>query len=187
MRELIVLRHGETEANVAGIAQGRQPYPLTETGRAQAAAAGRFMERLAWRPTHVLSSPVARCVESASIVTGVLGLDSARTNEAFTEIDCGSAEGMAFRDIAFKTGFDQFGGESNEQLFARVGAGLDALPDDEIILLVTHGGIFKAILHHLLGVRGQYWLGLRCGTCMRLEKRGPRHALSHLLHPEEVE
>jgi broad specificity phosphatase PhoE len=183
VRELIVVRHGETEGNVAGIAQGRLPYPLTARGRAQAEAAARLIERLGWRPTHCITSPLARCVETAAVLTARLGADDARPVEAFTEIDCGAAEGMAATPTA--TGFEEFGGESHTALFARVGTGLDALPPDGRILLVTHGGVFKAILHHLLAFRG--WLGLRCGSCMRLERRGERFAFTHFLHPEEVE
>ena len=183
MRELIVVRHGETEGNRAGIAQGRRPYPLTERGEAQARAVARFLKTVAWQPNRWITSPVLRCVETAAIVTDRLGVEAAQPVEAFTEIDCGEAEGKPFSASA--TGFEAFGGESDQALFARVGAGLDALPRDESVLVFTHGGVFKAILHHLLEFRG--WLGLRCGTCMRLERRGERIAFTHFLHPEEVE
>jgi broad specificity phosphatase PhoE len=182
VRELIVVRHGETEGNLEGIAQGRRPYPLTERGRDQARAVARFLGGVGWQPELWLTSPVVRCVETAAIVTAELGVAPAVEDAAFTEIDPGEAEGKPFGATA--TGFEEYGGESDVELFARVGAGLDALPDASV-LIVTHGGVFKAILHHLLAFRG--WLGLRCGTCMRLERRGERVAFTHFLHPEEVE
>ena len=182
MNELIVVRHGETEGNVAGIAQGRRPYPLTERGRAQARAAAELIARLGWQPTHWVTSPLVRCVETAAILTDRLGAAPARAVEAFTEIDCGEAEGRTFPARPF--GFAAYGGESGEALFARVAAGLDALPEGEAVAIVTHGGVFKAIVHQLLSFRG--WLGLRCGTCMRLERKGESWSFTHFLHPEEV-
>ena len=182
-----MVRHGETEANVAGIAQGRRPYSLTERGRAQAHAAARLIARIGWAPTVTVTSPVVRCVETADIVTDHLGVPDPVRDDAFTEIDPGEAEGRAYSDLSAADGFERFGGESDTDLFARVGNGLDALPRDETILMVTHGGVFKAILRHLMSLHGPYWLGLRCGTCMRLERKRDRFAFTHFLHPEEVE
>ena len=45
-RRLIVLRHGETTSNAAGIWQGQLDSPLSERGVAQAAAAAGF--QVAW-------------------------------------------------------------------------------------------------------------------------------------------
>jgi len=177
-----VVRHGETEGNVRGIAQGRRPYPLTERGRAQARAAAELMARLGWKPAHWITGPLVRCVETAAILTDRFGAAPARPDEAFIEIDCGEAEGTAATPTA--TGFEDYGGESDKALFARVGAGLDALPSGESVVVITHGGVFKAVVRHLLGFRG--WLGLRCGTCMRLERRGGAYSFTHFLHPEEV-
>lgn len=203
MRELFVVRHGEAEGNALGIAQGRLPYPLTERGREQAAHVAQLMTRLGWAPTCAVSSPLTRCVQTAEIVAERLGLGAPQTDEAFTEIDCGTATGQTFsslresypgffdRPASEWLGFKELGGESDDELIERVGAGLDALPRDERILLVTHGAVFKGILAHLLGFSTQFFLDLRCGTCLRLERRtiGASEvvALTHFLHPEELE
>ena len=56
MTTLILLRHGRSSANAAGVLAGRTPgVELDETGRAQAA---RMVERLAGVPlAEVVSSP----------------------------------------------------------------------------------------------------------------------------------
>lgn len=190
MRDLIVLRHGETDGNARGVAQGRAELPLTDDGREQAAAAGRLIARLAWAPERIVSSPLRRCVETTAIVLPLLGAAddplSVEFRDEFMEIDVGDAEGKPISHLEFSDGFAQYGGESREQLFARVQAGLDSLGGGETILLVTHGGVFKAILSHLMGFEGRYWLGLRTGTCMRLQQHGAQYSLTHFLHPAEL-
>lgn len=202
MRELIVVRHGETAQNAAGLfTQGMLAHPLTDAGREEAAAAARLIRAHDWQPEHLVSSPLQRCVETAEILRTSLGLPAAREDTAFTEIDPGALTGLSWKEIHEAhpklaarpanewRGFAEFGGESQESMFSRVAAGLDALPEDAHVLLVTHGGVFKAILASLLGLSSDYFLGLRTGSCMRLarKKRGASDlmALTHLMHAGE--
>jgi broad specificity phosphatase PhoE len=203
VRELIVVRHGESEGNVLGIALGARPYPLTGRGRGQARAVARVVDGFGWRPERVVASPVARCVETATIIAGALGLPAPAEDAAFTEIDSGEATGRRFEDLARDfpelfarppsewTGFRAVGGEDDTDLFARVREGLDRLPADESVLLVTHGAVFKGVLFHLLGFRPPYFLDLRCGTCLRLARRtiagAEVLAFTHFLHADEWE
>lgn len=64
---LLIVRHGETTANKAGIIQGQSldpSYKLTELGVAQAKAAGTTLDgRAFWK---VVSSDLPRCKETAS-------------------------------------------------------------------------------------------------------------------------
>ena len=65
MIELILLRHGQSEGNLARIFQGQLDYPLTDKGREQARAA---RERLGdYTPDLLLSSPLKRAYETAQI------------------------------------------------------------------------------------------------------------------------
>lgn len=196
MRELIVVRHGESEGNVEGIASGRQPSPLTARGRDQARQVARVVQGAGWTPAEVVTSPIVRCVQTARIVSDLLDLPATRPGEAFREIEHGDAEGRRLSEITLDgrppprwEGFKPFGGESIEELASRVGQGLDALPDDAHILLVTHGAVFKSVLAHLLGLDSHFLLELRNATCMRLSRRetgkSPVWAWTHHLHAEE--
>ena len=177
-----MVRHGESEGNAAGIVQGRLSYPLTDRGREQAKTVARFLARVGCEPDVVITSPVQRCVETAAL----LGYPEAAHDIAFAEIDPGRAQGGAMADYAALEGMDAHGGESVATLYGRVAQGLDALPKTRV-LLVTHGCVFKAVLAHLLDLKGRYWLGLRYGTCMRVEEKRPGvHALTHLLDPEAM-
>jgi broad specificity phosphatase PhoE len=199
VRELIVVRHGESEGNARGLVQGRLPFPLTERGRAQARRVAEVVRALAWRPERVVTSPLPRSVETAEIVADALGFPPPLPMDSFTEIDCGTATGRSLGDLErehpgfFKRpasqwlGFKEFGGESDDDILARVAQGLDSLSGS--VLLVTHGAVFKAALAHLVGLRSQFFLDLRNGTCMRLERRrigtSDVVAWTHLLHAEE--
>ena len=201
MRELLVVRHGESEGNAKGLAQGRLPFPLTERGRAQVRKVGGMMRALGWRPDHVVTSPLPRCVETAEILARSLGSPEPLHDKAFTEIDCGRATGRSYADLEREhpgffrrpashwLGFAELGGESDDEVIARVGKGLDALPEGASVLLVTHGAVFKGVLAHLVGLRTQFFLDLRNTTCLRLERRriGTSDVVTwtHLLHAEE--
>jgi len=201
LRELLVVRHGESEGNAKGLAQGRLPFPLTERGRAQARQVAEVMRALGWRADRVVTSPLPRCAETARIVAEALGFPGPLPDDAFTEIDCGTATGRAFKDLEREhaafflrpasewLGFTEFGGESDADVFARVGEGLDRQPADASVLVVTHGAVFKGVLARLMGLRTQFFLDLRNATCMRLERRriGTSEVFqwTHLLHAEE--
>ena len=74
MTTLILLRHGRSSANAAGVLAGRTPgVELDETGRSQAE---RVVERLAGVPlAEVVSSPALRCEQTVAPLLGERGLD----------------------------------------------------------------------------------------------------------------
>jgi len=199
LRELVVVRHGESEGNAKGLVQGRLPFPLTERGRAQAQRVADVIGALGWHPEKVVTSPLRRCAETAEVLASGLGFPPPLPDPAFTEIDCGEATGRSFADLEREhpgffrrpapqwLGFREFGGESDDHVLSRVREGLDRL--DGSVLLVTHGAVFKAVLSHLLGLRTQFFLDLRHTTCMRLERRriGTSDVVvwTHFLHAEE--
>jgi broad specificity phosphatase PhoE len=88
---IIFTRHGESLANTLHVISNRDlRHPLTETGRAQAAA---LADKLAGRPiAQVYSSPVLRARETAEIVSARLG-SPLEVAEALREYDCGILEG----------------------------------------------------------------------------------------------
>ncbi|MCV2490139.1 histidine phosphatase family protein [Geodermatophilus sp. YIM 151500] len=104
---LWLVRHGESTGNLADVrAQEagagrleldvRDPdVPLSDTGRGQAEALGRWLAELPddERPTAVLSSPFVRARTTAEIAAGQLGL-AVRVDERLRERDLGVLDGM---------------------------------------------------------------------------------------------
>ena len=111
---LWLLRHGESEGNVAALAAYRAglprldlaardaDVPLTALGRSQAEAVGRWLATLPedQRPTRVLCSPYRRAVQTLQGALGSSGLVvPAHTDERLRERDLGIFDGLTGRGI----------------------------------------------------------------------------------------
>ena len=94
MATVILLRHGRSTSNVAGVLAGRsEGVTLDDHGRAQA---GAVAERLARLPlAAVVSSPLQRCLETLAPLT-----DAPSVDERLAEIDYGSWTGSELRKLA---------------------------------------------------------------------------------------
>ena len=97
--ELLVLRHGETEWNVAGRMQGHLDSPLTAKGICQAELQNQILRQYDLRRHRFISSPQQRAVETAKIA--LLGIcDAIETSVDLMEIDMGTWSGVTRADIA---------------------------------------------------------------------------------------
>lgn len=65
------MRHGETDANVAGVVSGQTDSKLTERGRAQARAARDPARALSI--SDIVASPLTRALETAEIIAAATG------------------------------------------------------------------------------------------------------------------
>ena len=143
---LHLVRHGESEWNLAGRVQGQSPDAgsLTPAGRAQAR---RRAESLAELPgvEGIISSDLARARETADIIGAVLGLPVGQ-DPGLREQQLGALEGSWFADT--QDVIDSLwrhpdrhppGGESISEMYVRVHRTLGAYAGRELIL-VTHGG-----------------------------------------------
>jgi broad specificity phosphatase PhoE len=89
--KLYFCRHGESEANRLHIISNRRlPHALTEAGKSQSAAlADRLLSE---NIGYIFTSPIPRAIETAEIVSNVLGVPY-EANDALREFDCGILEG----------------------------------------------------------------------------------------------
>ncbi|WP_299376913.1 histidine phosphatase family protein [uncultured Tateyamaria sp.] len=157
--DLMILRHGETEWNREGRMQGERDSPLTDLGRAQAAAQARLLAAHAPDDWPVWSSPQGRAFETARIARP--GHDII-TDARLVEIRMGVWTGALRTDIARQaphlfdhdtdlTWYDHApGGEGLEALYARTGAFLQTLAGPAV--LVTHGITSRMLRCHALGL-----------------------------------
>jgi broad specificity phosphatase PhoE len=93
---LLLIRHGQTSANVKGMLATARPGPgLTRLGRKQAAA---IPDALAGEQIAALYvSPLVRTAETAAPLARALGLDP-RVREGFEEIEAGELEDRSDHD-----------------------------------------------------------------------------------------
>ncbi len=152
---LLLVRHGESAANAAGVLVGRRDSPLTDHGREQVGRLARVIARR--NVARVVTSPLTRARDTAS----ALGLDvPVEIDERWIEVDYGDYEGRALTDVPGEqwrrwrndTTFRPPGGESLAEVGVRVRAACDdlfAAPDsgaraEADVVVVSHVSPIKA-------------------------------------------
>ncbi|MGW3492922.1 bifunctional RNase H/acid phosphatase [Streptomyces sp. NPDC001020] len=162
----VLLRHGETPLTPLKrfSGSGGSDPALSETGRRQAELAAGV---LAARGTvqAVVSSPLARCRETAGIVAAHLGLDVG-VEDGLRETDFGAWEGLTFAEVRERYRDDMEawlvdpeaeptgGGESFAAVARRVAATRDqilASRAGRTVLLVSHVTPIKTLVRLALG------------------------------------
>lgn len=94
--KLYIIRHGQTDWNIAKKIQGRQDIPLNERGHFQAQCLGKAMEN---RPiTAVFSSPQIRAMETAIAVVSPAGVPVIPVRDLM-EINYGVWEGKTEEEL----------------------------------------------------------------------------------------
>ena len=170
MATVLLLRHGHSTANAAGVLAGwSEGVGLTDTGRDQAARVG---ERLASiTVARAVSSPLQRCVETLSLA---LPDHPLTTDIRLGECHYGGWTGRALADAAkdplwrvvqddpARATFpphDDFAAESLADMAARVVGGIRALDAeveaehgaDAVWLAVSHGDPIKSVVAEAVG------------------------------------
>lgn len=100
---LFVIRHGQTEDNVAGRWTGCNDSPLTELGREHARASGRVLKRIAGDLSRYdfFSSPLHRASVTMRLMRVAAGLPELgyHADRRLKEGDCGDYTGMTEDEI----------------------------------------------------------------------------------------
>lgn len=156
MKRLYLLRHGQTEFNVKKLVQGRCDSPLTDLGRKQAGMAAAWLKAHDVVPDKVVSSPLGRAMDTASLVaTELLGPDAAvEPCEGIIERCYGTFEEGphdALPTDVWDPGEDlvPFGGEGSRALQERMADTLTNLisaESVETLLAVSHGSASRQFI-----------------------------------------
>ena len=93
---IILVRHGETDANKEGRFQGASDAPLNQTGFSQAQALGRHFSGQAL--VAVYSSPQTRAIQTATPIAEAISLPI-QTVEGLRELDIGELDGLYGPDL----------------------------------------------------------------------------------------
>jgi glucosyl-3-phosphoglycerate phosphatase len=169
-RRLVLWRHGRTGWNAAGRTQGQSDVDLDEVGRAQAEQAAPLLASM--RPTAVVASDLRRAADTAAALIRLTGLE-ASYDPRLRELNFGEREGttlaearerwpdlMRRRDAGDEVIFP--GAETTAEAanrFADVLKNLAAtMGDDDLIVVVSHGGVMRAGACLFLGLPEEYWM-----------------------------
>lgn len=158
-RHFFMIRHGESEANLARIMAGSLDSPLTPTGRQQADQARVVVEQLDLKPAKIIHSNLQRARDTAAIINTNLDLPMIEDPDV-AEIHVGELEGAPWEKcLSFDDWIDPPGGETFQQFFDRIKRAKKKHLEstDKPVLIVCHGGVFKALWkmhgHDMPGVR----------------------------------
>lgn len=156
---LVLVRHGRTQANAAGLLQGRVDHPLDEVGERQAREVTGFVRSiLDDRIDRVVSSPLQRARQTAA----GFGVD-VTVDERWIELAYGEYEGVPHADVPSEVwnqwrrdpDFVPAGGEALSALDTRVRAACEELVDeaaDRNVVVVSHVSPMKSAVAWALGV-----------------------------------
>lgn len=148
---IYLLRHGETEWNIARRCQGAADSPLTARGHEQALRNAALMARLlngSAGSFRLVSSPQKRAFDTATYVSRALGLE-VETDPRLREVSLGAWEGMTYAEIERDyphllagTGRDDWffqapEGEGFEAARSRVAEWMDSASPP--LIVVSHG------------------------------------------------
>jgi broad specificity phosphatase PhoE len=168
VRRLVLLRHGRTEWNDIGRAQGHADVPLDEVGEVQAKEVAPALAAL--RPVAVWSSDLARAAMTARAVADEAGLEvvldarlrefavgsnrTGLTSEQYAAAHPAEHAALMAGDIGSIPGR-----ESDEDVRARFLPALtsyaDALGEGETGIVVSHGAALRVVVPAFLGWHGE--------------------------------
>ena len=161
MTNFFLVRHGETDWNRLGRIQGATDIPLNDTGRDQARATGEKMQGRKWDV--IVSSPLSRALETASIIASCIGLPEPTPVPDIVERNYGEAEGMTGPELEafYPDDTPVPGRETREAVKVRVLAAMHSIAaanKGKNVIIVAHGGVIRAVLQ---STTGQAFLGER--------------------------
>ncbi|WP_417067854.1 histidine phosphatase family protein [Niveibacterium terrae] len=184
---LCLIRHGETDWNLARRMQGHIDIALNARGQAQARALAKSLTGQSF--SAIYASDLARARETASVSAQELGL-AVTTEPLLRERHYGDFQGRTYEESrqAFPEAYERFiardvdadfpgGGESLTIFFARVRAALEAIAarhSGSHVLVVTHGGVLdmahRLASHLPLEQRRNFAIGNATVNWMRREQ-----------------
>ncbi|WP_410575676.1 bifunctional RNase H/acid phosphatase [Amycolatopsis sp. cmx-4-61] len=168
---LLLLRHGQTEMSALRRYSGRGDVPLTELGRAQAAAAAKRLAAteglvVDGAAVPIIASPLTRTKQTAQAVADALG-GRVETHPGLIETDFGEWEGLTFAEAADRdpelhrswlgdSSVPPPGGESFDVVHRRVRKARDEL-------IAEHGGRTLVLVSHVTPIKTLLRMGLDAG------------------------
>lgn len=151
MTHLALVRHGQTDWNLAKRIQGSTDIPLNATGRAEANRTAQLLSSSHW--DGLLTSPLGRAVETAEIIANVLDLGEPEAVAGLVERHYGEAEGLDYEELhrRFPAQSVVPGRESHSQVRARVHSALVNIAESrqgQELIVVCHGGVISSLVRH---------------------------------------
>jgi len=163
MLHLYIVRHGQTEWNLAGKFQGSQDSPLTELGKQQARQLGERLKGVTW--DGIYASPQKRAHETAKLICPE-EKEQIILKDDLKEMCFGDWEGRHHENVAKEEPFQweaflqspdtyvSSTGEDYQAVEARVLRALQEIVEKHPagnVLIISHGIVVKLLMLHFEG------------------------------------
>jgi probable phosphoglycerate mutase len=171
--KLLLVRHGQTHANVDQVWHGHTDTPLNELGHQQAERLGEFFHNYLPQIHAIYSSPLQRARHTAERIATRTG-HGLRLDPRLVEFGAGEFEGRSFQELGGDDGFvkrmmaDEHhrapGGESRHEVTRRFVAAVEefhASHPGENIVVVSHGLAIAFALSHWIDRDSTSWTRYR--------------------------
>lgn len=190
MRRIAIWRHGRTSWNAEQRFQGQTDIALDDTGIAQARRAAAMLASLP--PSAIICSDLLRTQQTAAPLVELTGIDPV-LDEGLRETYAGEWEGKTRPVLLEEYGEDLHRWSADPQMragvvgetrlevadrmVAAIDRGLALIPQDGVLVVVTHGGAARAGIGRLLGLPAEHWAALgvltNCSWSVLLENSPP--------------
>lgn len=158
MLRLVLVRHGQTDANLNRVLQGQSDGELNNTGRQQAGELGRHLKD--FRIDQIVASPMRRAQDTAAAIAQYHQIN-VKTTSLIVEWNCGILDGVSaeiFRKKLQESGvplssFHPEGGETLSEVRQRASKFLDdvtASCQGQTVLVCSHGDFMRALMSIIL-------------------------------------
>lgn len=152
MKNIYIVRHGETDWNIEHKVMGQADIPLNEKGREQAK---QLRDKLSsFKFDICFTSPLKRALETAEIVCN--NQCEIICDDLLKERSIGDLTGRNKAEIDWEK-IPEYGGETRSEIFERAEKFLEKIQssDYENILIVSHNGLLKNLRHLLENREGE--------------------------------
>ena len=178
MTKVILVRHGHVEGINPARFRGRRELPLTPLGRRQAELTAQRVAS-AWRPIAIYTSPMGRCVETATAI-GVATSVNVEPEPRLIDIDCGAWQGLTPEEARSRWPDELTAwyrtphlatlpeGETLQGVLARTAAAIKDIVrrhPGEVVVLVGHDSVNRVVLLHTLDLSLSHYWRLKQDPC----------------------
>jgi len=176
MTELLLIRHGETQWNVAEVFRGRIDIELNETGIKQAELLATYLSKL--KLEAIYSSPLKRALKTAETIARHHKLEVSIA-PGLVDLDYGKWQGLAHQEVKDK--YPELYAtwlEHPERVRMPQGESLDEVRRRAMgvvnditmrhrgtVVLVSHRVVNKVLICALLGLDNSHFWKIRQDTC----------------------
>ncbi len=178
--KLILVRHGETHWNASQKYQGHTDISLNNKGRQQAFHLSQHLKATE-QIEAIYCSDLSRAHETATIIAKPFQIEPVQ-DKRLREFNFGEWEGLSFDQLYcdYRQDFEQWfnhphdfrvpGGESFAELTQRILKAIEEIKSKHFgpTLLVTHGGVIKAVLCHLRGTSNPWQENVPLGSLTQI-------------------